>query len=388
VTHGSNDFDRTSGLARSVYYFTDSAEFGGAEEALLLLLEHLDREAWRPTLLHHRSAGIEPLVAGARALGVPTRAVAPAPPGAVGARRLPMLIRGLRRASPDVFHAHLPWPLAAKFPLFAALFARVPAVVATVQLFPQFTLDRSTYVQERMIGAGVGRFVAVSHDVAACLVRRLHWPAGKIDVIHNGVPVDRFREPADAQLRAELAPEGAPLIVSAGRLTDQKGMDVLVAAAALIPEARFAVAGEGPERAGLEAAAHALGVGDRIRFLGRRGDVPRLLATSDAFALPSRWEGSSLAVLEAMAAGTPVVSTAIGGTTELVVDGDSGLLVPPGDPHALASALRAVIADPALASKLGSAGRERVLACFTSARTAERVTAVYASLLGDRADDG
>ncbi len=369
-------------MARSVCYFTDSQEFGGAEQALLILLESLDRRRWNPTLLYHDAPGVASMARRARELGVTVRAVPQLPLGLVGARRVPGLVRALRRTPPAVFHASLSWPLAAKYALAAAVVARVPAIVATVQLYPRFPLDRSNYVQERLLAKGVDRYIAVSHDVAKRLRETFHWPSRKIDVIHNAVRPERYRCPIDPELRRELTDDpDRPVFLTVARLDVQKGLDVLLEAAARIPNARFVVAGEGRERARLEAQVAALALDDRVRFLGNRTDVPELLAASDAFVLPSRFEGSSLAVLEAMAAGKPVISSSIGGTNELIVDGESGVLVPPDDAGALAASLERVLAEPGLRSRLGAAAQATVQSHFSASDMAERVMGVYEDIL-------
>jgi glycosyltransferase involved in cell wall biosynthesis len=369
-------------VVRSVYYFTDSGEFGGAEQALLILLENLDRGVWQPTLLYHESAAVERLARRAAELEVALRPVQPMPLGLTGARRVPAFTRLLRSAKPAVFHGHLSWPLAAKYGLAAAVLARVPAIVATVQLFPDFQLDRSNYLQERLLAKGIGRYIAVSHDMGRRLSATFDWPADKIEVIHNSVQVERFQCPRDPDLRRELTGDtNRPIVLTAARLDVQKGLDVLLEAAAKISEACFVLAGEGPERERLKAHAAALEVGDRFRFLGHREDIPALLAAADVFVLPSLFEGSSLAVLEAMAAGKPVISSAIGGTDELIVDGESGLLVPAGDPAALADALRRLLADRELSRRLGAVGRCRALQNFSASATAERVVRIYDDLL-------
>jgi glycosyltransferase involved in cell wall biosynthesis len=369
-------------VAQSVYFYTDSQELGGAERALLMLLELLDRTAWRPTLIYSETAPLAPLARQAADLGAAVRPVPPMPLGLPGARRVPGLARELRKARPAVFHAHLSWPLAAKYPLTAAVLARVPAVVATVQLFPQFRLDRSSYLQERLLARGVGRYIAVSHDVARRLRSTFNWPSHKIEVIHNAVHLDRYRCPVDPELRLQLSRDtDRPVVLTVGRLDVQKGLDVLLRAAVRVSEARFVIAGEGPERAILEAQAADLALGDRVLFLGYRTDIPELLAASDVFVLPSRFEGSSLAVLEAMAAGKPVISSAIGGTDELILSGDSGLLVPPDDPEALATELTRVLSAPELRGRLGSAARSRVETEFSAPAMAGRVMRVYEDLL-------
>jgi glycosyltransferase involved in cell wall biosynthesis len=372
-------------VAQSVCYFTDSVEVGGAERALLLLIGSLDRASWRPTLLFNR--GAEALAEEAARLGATVDEVPAAPVGLRGARRVPGLVGRLRRERFDVFHAHLAWPLAAKYPLAAAIGARVPAVVATVHLAPEFALDRSTRLQHRALSTAVGRYVAVSHDVAAQLAARLGWPPAKITVIHNGVPLPATEPRRDEALRNSLA-GAAPLAVTVARLTQQKGIDTLVRAAADAPGVQFAVVGDGPERTRLEAAARSLGVADRVRFLGHRHDVPDLVAAADVFVLPSRWEGSSLALLEAMAAGKPVVATAVGGTRELVTDGETGILVPPDDATALADAVRSLALDATRAGALGAAARARVAAEFEISAKTEALTDLYRDVLKARRGRG
>lgn len=372
-------------MARSIFFYTDSAIFGGAEQALLTLIGAIDRGDWRPTLLMHESPGMERMLGLAAELDTPVRLLAPIPLGLAGARRVPVFAAGLRRERPDVFHAHMSWPLAAKYALAGAVVARVPAVVATVHHFGRLELDRSTRVQLRALAAGVGRYIAVSRDIRASLIGRLGVPAGKVEIVRNGVAVERLASPESPRLRAELASASQrSVVLTCARLDPLKGIDVLLRAAKELPDVAFAIAGEGPERGALEAQASSLDLGDQVAFLGRRGDVPSLLAACDAVALPSLVEGTSLAVLEAMAAGRAVVSTDIPGTDELIADGVSGLLVPPSDHVALASALRRVLGDEALRASLARAGRERVVREFSAGRMGGRVAAIYRELLDQR----
>jgi glycosyltransferase involved in cell wall biosynthesis len=372
-------------MARSIYYFTDSQELGGAEHALLLLLENLDRREWQPTLLYNENAALAPLAARALELGAEVRAVPALPLGLVGARRVPGFVRDLRHARPDVFHAHLSWPLSAKFPLFGAILAHRPVVVATVQLFSRFRLDRSSYLQERLLARGVDRYVAVSHDIAGKLVEVMHWPASKIEVIHNGVRVEPMQHGDPAARRNLTGDVDRPIVLTAARLDPQKGLDTLIRAAADVPEARFVIAGDGRERADLQAAIVERGLEDRVVLLGHRNDIPSLLAACDVFVLPSLYEGSSLAVLEAMSAGKAVIASRIGGTDELIVHEESGLLIPPSDPDALSEAVRRLLDDDQLRRRLGSAARDRVQQHFSASVVADRTTRLYEELLTERA---
>ncbi|HVY78141.1 MAG TPA: glycosyltransferase [Solirubrobacterales bacterium] len=369
-------------MARSIFFYTDSRELGGAEKAMLMLLEQLDRARWAPALLLDAGGDTGPLEERAAALEVPSRRVAAMPLGLAGARNGAALARQLRREQPALFHAHLSWPLAAKWALAAAVAARVPSV-ATVQLIPAMALERSSALQLRLLARGVGRYIAVSEAIAGELAERFRYQAEKIEVVYNAVELDRFGGPAPAGLRAELSDDpAAPLVLTAARLDEQKGHDVLLRAAVALPEVRFALAGDGPLRAQLEAEAARLGVAGRIKFLGRREDVPQLLAACDVFALPSLYEGSSLAVLEAMAARRAVVSSAIGGTAELIADGVDGVLVAPGDDAALATALQRLVGDAALRERLGAGARERA-EHFGSAAMGRRVEGIYADLLDE-----
>lgn len=370
-------------MARSTFFYTDSRVLGGAENAMLMLLESLDRDAWQPTLLLEDAAGVEPIRERAEAADIPVRMIPPLPLGLAGARRVPALRRLLRQARPDVFHAHMSSPIAAKWGLTAAVLAGVRAVLGTVQVISHYVPDRSARLQLRLLAGRVDRYLAVSREIAANLVADYGWPAAKIEIVHNAVEVERFGVEVSPGLREELGAVDRPLVLTSARLSDQKGLPVLLEAAAEVPEAVFALAGEGPERGRLEELAERLGVAERVRFLGRREDVPELLAACDVFALPSLYEGTSLAVLEAMAARRAVVSSAIGGTEELIEDGRSGLLVPPGDAGALAEALRRVLADRGLREQLAAQARERVEREFTRAGMATRVSSIYKELLGD-----
>lgn len=366
-------------MSQTVLYYTDSTTFGGAEIALLTLLGGLDRNRWRPVLIHHAHPGVQELVERARALGVPTREFRPLP-RSLDWRWLLRFGREIRRERPAVFHAHLVWPLACTYGLVAAAIFRVPAVVATQQLFAPITAGHNARLH-KIVSVGVGRYIAVSESLARELRPHL-LSERKVTVIRNAVPLASFVRAASDALRHALT-KGAPrpMILTVARLDRQKGLGYLVEAAALVPDALFVVAGDGRERGALEAQTRTLGLEDRLRLLGHRDDVADLLAACDLFVLPSLFEGLPISVLEAMAAGKPVVATRIGGTTEAVEDGVTGLLVPPRDPGALAGAIRTVLADSSLAKRLGEAGRARVKREFSAEAMVECTTRTYDELL-------
>ena len=350
----------TAGAPRTVVHFSDSEAFGGTERALLQIVAGLDRSRWRPVLFHAHATGAAPLAAEARGLGVHAVAVERGATARRGVASIPALVRALRRERAAVFHAHQTWSLSCRYGIVAAALARVPARIASAQLFVEIPALRAIDVQHALISRCLHRHVAVSRHVAERLRERFGVPAAKISVIPNAVAAHAAVH-RDDRLRAELgAGDARALVLTVARLDEQKGLAHLLDAAALLPEAAFAIAGDGPERDRLEARASSHGVSARVRFLGHRDDVASLLAAADLFVLPSLNEGLPLAAMEAMLAAVPVVATDAGGTGEVVRDDVTGLLVPPADPRALADAIRSLLRDPARAARLASAGRDVV----------------------------
>lgn len=211
--------------------------------------------------------------------------------------------------------------------------------------------------------------VANSRAVAARLTAE---GIGPVEVLHNGVPG-----------RAQRPPLSDPPIAGfAGRLVREKGVDVLLEAfaAAGVPEARLVVVGDGPERGRLERRAADLGLGERAEFVGwvSRADVERRLDAAWVQAVPSRWEEPfGIVATEAMMRGTAVVASASGGLSEIVVDGRTGLLVPPGDVGRTAAALRRLLGDRALSERMGARGRDRAEERFSQAAALDRWEAVF-----------
>lgn len=374
-------------MIRTVIHFTDSNTFGGTEQVLLQILEGLDRQCWRPVLFFHSMPELAPLLKKAQHLGVKLRTV-PRIQTIQDIGRLPGFIRALRAERPSIFHAHLSWPLACKYGLVASVLTRVPAVVATAHLYFDLRHRRLLHAQPRLIAACVDRYLAVSRAVADQLIGDFGIPASKVQIVQNGVSIARFSRPANAALRAEFVLGTSPVVLMVGRLEKQKGQRYLIEAATQIQEARFIFVGEGPDRAALEAQAQALGVGERVAFLGHREDIPDLLACCDLFVLPSLYEGLPLAILEAMAAGKPVIASDIRGNDEVVINGETGLLVPDADSTALAGAIRAVLSDHAFAQRLAEAGRARVCHEFAEDNMVSNVAQVYDDTLNVLAATG
>jgi glycosyltransferase involved in cell wall biosynthesis len=212
-------------------------------------------------------------------------------------------------------------------------------------------------------------------------------PAAKLVAVPNGIRLEAFN-PGGAAERAALAeelglPPGTQIVGAVGRLNEAKDPQGMVEAFRILhatrPGTALAWVGDGALRAGFEAAASAAGVADRVRALGDRSDVPRLLRGFDVYAMSSRTEGYSIALLEACAAGLPIVATDVGGNREIVADGTNGRLVPAGDPAALAAALGGLLDDPPRAAAMGAAGRAWVDVHGSLTAMARRYAGLYAA---------
>jgi glycosyltransferase involved in cell wall biosynthesis len=243
----------------------------------------------------------------------------------------------------------------------------------------------------------VDHFVAVSDAVREVYTKHRGVPAGKTTVIHSGIDLERFRPSESAVLEAlraslDITAE-TRVLLTVGRLNEQKGQKYLVPTMETLARVRsdvvLLIAGDGEEKDALDRAIRAAGLESRIRLLGARRDIPRLLEIADLFVFPSiHREGFPISVLEAMAAGKPIVASSIPGVTDLLRDGEIGVLVPPRDPAALAAALDALLNDPRRAEEIAEAGRHTVRRQYTREASAARVGAIYEHLVSREPIEG
>jgi glycosyltransferase involved in cell wall biosynthesis len=365
---------------------------GGAERHLLELWRRMDRTRFEVEIACFRregqfSAEVADLGWPVHELGVGRRLYGPA-----GVRALARLANQVRRFRPDVIHGYLFGPN-----LLAVLAGRlcgVRAVVVAKRNVDAFETPRQRAMQ-RWIHRSATHVTAVSEAVADT-VAAMGVPRERITVIPNGVDTARFLAPVSAAnggARRASLPErwpfdgdGTPLVGSVGCLAARKDYATLLDALALLGARgipfRAALVGDGPERAALEARIVALGLEDRVRLLGERADVERLLPEMDVFVLSSREEGIPNALLEAMAAGRAAVATAVGGTPEVLRDGETGWLVPPGSPGALADALADVLARPEEARRRGAAARRMTEEHMSIDAMTRRHESFYAQVAG------
>jgi glycosyltransferase involved in cell wall biosynthesis len=292
----------------------------------------------------------------------------------------------LARTRPHVVQLELPWPRFAPGQLLSCALLAVPTVVV-FQLVPADveSLRREIAPRGWLFRAAQRRqtWVAVSEYARATVARLFDVPVQTIERIYNGVDLEKCdATPGGSRdaVRASLGFGAAEtMILSAGRLAEQKCFADLLTAFARVasrrPDARLVIAGEGPERPRLEELLRSLELGDRARLLGNVDELPELYGAADLFVLPSSYEGFPFALLEAMAAGLPVVATRFGGADELVEDGVDGRLAPVADAGGLAAAIEDVLADSErMASMAASAGSKARR--FSKARMVEETLAV------------
>jgi len=293
------------------------------------------------------------------------------------------LARLLRRAQVDVIHAHQ------YTPFFYAMMARQLYRRAPIMFtehgrhFPDYPRRKRIWFNRLMLGRR-DRVIGVGKAVGDALTANEGIPAPRVEVIYNGIDTDAFAGRGDDRnaLRRELGLGAddfvAILVARLDYLKDHAtAVRTIERVAPSVPQARLVLAGEGPERAKIESLVRELGLGEHVRFLGLRKDVARLLPVADVFLLTSISEGIPLTVIEAMAAGLPVVSTRVGGLTEVVEEGVTGLLAAAGDDRALAKHLHDLAHDPALCRRLGQRGRLRACERFSESQMHARYLHVY-----------
>ncbi len=294
------------------------------------------------------------------------------------------LSRVLRDLAPDVVHAHDPHAVAVAS-VALSIGTRSPRPVLVASRRVDFHIRGNSF--SRWKYRQVDAFIAASEAIRTMLVED-GIPRERTCTVHEGIDVDRVTRVAPANVRAEFwMPTHAPVIGNIGALVPHKGQRHLIEAVPLVmrefPDARFVIVGEGELRSALEHQIRDLHLEKQVILTGFRTDVLSLLKGFDVFVMSSVTEGLGTSLLDAMAAARPIVATTAGGIPEVVVDGETGLLVPPRDSHRLAAAISALLRSPAERERMGRAGLARVSERFSDARMVAGTLAVYERLVAE-----
>lgn len=366
----------------SVMLFANAVARAGVEEHMLELLRGLDRRLFQlhfacPQILLEKYGDDIPKDVHVTAMMVDSLS------DVRGAARLASL---LRRHKIQILHSHM-----FRASLFASpigRFCRVPVILETPHVRETWRKGwiKSHFIVDRAVARFVDHYIAVSEANARYLVEQKRIPAKKISVIQNGCSIERV-DPSRAHpagIRENLGFSKNDLVLIAmARLEPQKGHRILLEALALLypqlSNLRLICLGTGALEEELKEKTRSLGLDSAVRFVGFQSNVADWLAASDIGVLPSFYEGLPLAAVETLAAGLPIVATAVDGTPEVVINGETGLLVPAGDPSAMAEAISSLARQPELRRKFALAGRERVLKQFTIERQVEKTSNLYLS---------
>lgn len=373
-------------------WLIDSLTVGGAESLIVPFARGLDRKRFDLQVCCLSTITGNPIEQRLREEGVTVTNL--------NARRLRdvrafrALKQLVRDDAIDLVHAHLTYSA-----IWSAFLSRQTAVPAVASLHVAPSAMRAvqtsrrqivmTSLRDRLMRFAVNRWSSMVIMVSDAL-RQTYLAGGginaaKMRVVHNGIEVERFRRNRAAardQLVRELdLPADAPIVVTVSVLRPGKGIDVLLEAARSVADAQFVIIGDGPKREEWSEAARRAGIAERVRWAGYRRDVDAILAGCDLFAHPSVDDAFPTVLLEAMAAGLPIVASRVGGIPEIVEPDVTGLLVPPNDSHALTTSIVALLSDEPRLMRMSEAARDIAGRRFSTAAWIERLTVVYDEVL-------
>ncbi|CUH42205.1 glycosyltransferase [Ruegeria atlantica] len=363
-------------MSLRILYVIDSLRIGGAETLLLDLQDAAQKRGDQAKIAYFTPGPLEAEVARR---GVETVRLSRS--GLRDPRALIRAIKLIRTWDPHIVHTHL-----IKSDLIGQLAARClnRHRVITLHNTDPWRKKRVLSGIYRTLTSGADACLAVTNNVADHVAQYGGYDRDRIEVVQNGVDLDRFAAghapPMDLS-RFGIA-ENAVVIAKIGRVTVQKDHENFLQAVTCLRERNLKIhvliVGDGELAEHVRERANSLGLGDdQLTFTGNLRDMPALLAAIDIFVLASKWEGLPMALLEAMAAEVPVVSTAVGGIPDLIKDGVNGMLVAPSDPSALACALEKMIADADARKRLGRAGRSTVESRFSGEAMMDRLWSIY-----------
>jgi L-malate glycosyltransferase len=364
----------------------DSMGLGGAQKLLVTLAEHINRQEIELTIVELDTVGDHAADFNRQLREMNIRVVQFPGQGILNGRRLWQVYRFLRQEQFDILHTHLTY--ANFIGVFAGWLAGTPAVSSLHNVQRHARLIVRDTLEDFALRRLAKRVIAVGHIVAQ--VNQSLYDNIELDVIPNAVsPVPPLTAEARRAKRREMSggDETRPLLLAVGRLTAQKGYHDMVEAMRLVhqraPHALLLIAGAGDQAEAIAQQAQEAGLGQALQLLGARNDVPALMAASDVFVSSSHWEGLPIALLEAMSAGLPVVSTAVGDVPQVLLPG-TGHMTPANDPPALAEAILHLLDNPAERQAMGRSAHTHVMAAYGPQLWTERLVELYKEVIGKK----
>jgi len=360
-----------------VLHLQKVAGISGSEAHLLSLLPQLRERGWevRMLMLHEQEPGARRFADALERRGVPLDAIRIR--GDVDPVAFLQLTRYLTRRRPAVLHTHLVH--GDVYGQLAGAVTRVPIRISTKHGFNEFREVRYFALADRAVASFAHTHIAISRGLARYLEEVEGFDGMSFEIVHYGIEAKRKPRAYTGTL---------PRLLCIGRLIPIKGHIVLLRAFAearrQLPDLELEIAGRGPLEPALKALCRELGIEEAVRFLGYVAPVQEAIERAAVVVVPSMGEGFGMAALEAMERARPVIAADIGGLGELVEHGATGLLVTPGETESLRDAIVALGSDPALAARMGEAGRQRALARFLQERCTERTEILYHAALNGR----
>ena len=373
-----------------IVWFIDSLGMGGAERLLPPYLQTLRSHALDIRVCTFQVRQGNPIARHLEALGLPVDLLPIANLRDLTA--IPRLYRYLGHHRPQLVHTQLEF--ANTLATLAARLRRLPSLSTLHTIDPLTGRDKQSRrlrLMWRVLGWGAKRLIAVSEGVRRHYIAHFPALAGRFLTLYNGIELERFRpRPETERLtyrqRYQLPPT-TPILLTVAVLRQPKGIQYLLQALPAIrqalPETRYVVVGGGDYEAPLKQLAHELGVAEQVLFAGSQDNIPEWLALSDLFVLPTLDDALPTVLMEAMAAGLPIIASAVGGVPEMVTDGQNGLLLRPGQPTLLAEQTIALLANPTLRHQLGQNGRLIAQQRFNLATQAQTLTQLYLRVMSD-----
>lgn len=365
-----------------VMYFSDAPYFGGAERYLELLISGLNREAYEPCVLTTGGARLRDFRERLAKAGVAVFEISLSGPYDVPGYI--EIVRIVRKWKPDLLHINLPGTYDAQASLVApvAKLGRRVSVVTTEHLaMVEGTWKR--HCAKRFSDLFVRAVVSITRSNVEFLSGTHRVPLSRIVVIHNGVDIAELDKAASSHVRSDLGLDASTFVfATVGSLVERKGHRYLLDAFAELcvsghRRSALLIVGEGGEETSLKRKCSELGLAGKVFFLGHREDVQSIMRDVDCLVVPSTVEGMPFVILEAMVASKSVIASRIHGIPEVIVEGETGFLVPPRNVDSLYEAMRRVLENPALSRQMGAAGRRRIEAYFSHERMAREIECVY-----------